>query len=128
MPLSSSAQAPSPLPTPRRGEIHLVRLDPTEGSEQAGTRPAVVVSRDALNRHSPVIVICPLTDAAHVPKLYPSDVQVKAPEGGLTKDSVVLTGQVRAIAKSRLLKRLGELRPKTLEQVEQALKITLNLP
>lgn len=106
----------------------MVRLDPTEGSEQAGTRPAIVVSRDAINRHSPVIVICPLTDAAHVPKLYPSDVLVKAPEGGLAKDSVVLTAQVRAIAKSRLLKRLGELTPNTMKQVERALKITLDLP
>ena len=114
-------------PLPRRGEVYLVRLDPTEGSEQAGTRPAVIVSRDAINRHSPVIVICPLTDAAHVPKLYPSDVLVRAPEGGLAKDSVVLTGQVRAIAKSRLLRRLGELRPETMEQIEQALRITLDL-
>jgi mRNA interferase MazF len=113
---------------PRRGEIYLARLDPTEDSEQAGTRPAVVVSREALNRYSPVIVICPLTDAVHIPRLYPSDVPVRAPEGGLAKDSVVLTGQVRAIAKSRLLQRLGELRPETMEQVEQALKITLDLP
>jgi mRNA interferase MazF len=73
-------------------------------------------------------VICPLTDASHVTKLYPNDVQVVAPEGGLAKDSVVLTGQVRAIAKSRLLKHLGELRPETMKQVEDALKITLNLP
>jgi mRNA interferase MazF len=126
--VKGQATSPTPLPTPQRGEVYLVRLDPTEGSEQAGTRPAVIVSRDAINRHSPVIVICPLTDAARVPKLYPSDVRIKAPEGGLTKDSVVLTAQVRAIAKSRLLKRLGELMPATLKQVEQALKITLNLP
>gem|GEM_PF-6438869 len=63
---------------PRGGGVYLVRLDPTEGSEQAGTRPAVVVSREAINRYSPVIVICPLTDAAHVPKLYPSDVRIQA--------------------------------------------------
>jgi mRNA interferase MazF len=104
-----------------------VRLDPTEDSEQAGTRPAVVVSREAINRHSPVIVICPLTEAARIPKLYPSDVRVRAPEGGLTKDSVVLTGQVRATAKSRLVRRLGELQPDTMKQVERALKITLDL-
>jgi len=123
-------QAASPPPTPpppRRGEIYLVRLDPAEGSEQAGTRPAIVVSRDAINHYSPVIVICPLTDVKNVPELYPSDVRVQAPEGGLSKDSVVLTGQVRAIAKSRVLKRLGKLQPGTMQQVEQALKITLGL-
>ncbi len=122
-----AASLPPSLPLPRRGEIYLVRLDPTEGSEQAGTRPAVVVSREAINRHSPVIVVCPLTDAAHIAKLYPSDVRVQAPEGGLAKDSVVLTGQVRAIAKSRLIRRLGELQPATMKQVERALKITLDL-
>ena len=119
---------PFPTPSPRRGEVYLVRLDPAEGSEQAGTRPAVVVSRDVINRYSPVIVICPLTDATRVPKPYPSDVKVQAPEGGLAKDSVGLTGQVRAIAKTRLLQRLGELSPSTMDQVDQALKITLNLP
>ena len=115
-------------PIPQRGEVHLLRLDPTEGSEQAGNRPAVVISRDAINRASPVVVVCPLTDARHVPRLYPSDVRVKAPEGGLTKDSIVLTGQVRAVAKSRLLQRLGALKPDTMRQIEQALKITLQLP
>lgn len=121
-------QVASSLPgPPQRGEIYLVRLDPTEGSEQTGTRLAVVVSRNAINRYSPVIVVCPLTDAARVSKLYPSDVKIEAPEGGLTNDSVVLTLQVRAIAKARLVKRLGELRPDTMHQIEQALKITLNL-
>lgn len=118
------AQIDSP---PRRSEIYLIQLSPAEGSEQAGTRPVIVVSRNAINHYSPVIVICPLTDASHVATPYPSDVQVVAPEGGLAKDSVVLTGQVRAIAKSRLLKHLGELRPETMNQVEDALKITLNL-
>jgi len=113
---------------PQRGEICLLRLDPTEGSEQAGTRPAVVVSRTSLNRASPVVVVCPLTDAMRVPHRYPCDVEVRAPEGGLKKDSVVLTGQVRAVAKSRLLRRLGELSPETLRQVERALQTTLDLP
>ncbi len=119
------ASAGSP---PRRSEIYSLRLDPVEGSEQRGTRPAVVVSRDAINQASPVIVVCPLTDARHVSRSYPSDVLVKAPEGGLTKDSVVLTGQIRAVAKIRLFLRLGELQPDTMRQIEQALKITLQLP
>ncbi len=121
----SQASAESP---PRRGEVYSLRLDPVEGSEQRGTRPAVVVSRDAINQASPVIVVCPLTDAHHISRPYPSDVLVKAPEGGLTKDSVVLTGQIRAVAKIRLLLRLGEVQPDTIRQIEQALKITLHLP
>ncbi|MBM4467513.1 MAG: type II toxin-antitoxin system PemK/MazF family toxin [Chloroflexi bacterium] len=111
----------------KRGEVYWVRLDPIEGSEQAGTRPGVIVSRNAINQYSPVVVICPLTSARHLTRLYPSDVLVKAPEGGLQVDSVVLTLQVRAVAKSRLQQRLGQLEPDTMTQVDRALKITLDL-
>lgn len=111
----------------KRGQVYLLRLDPTEASEQAGTRPAVIVSRNAINQYSPVVVVCPMTDATHVPKPYPSDVFVKAPEGGLTKDSVILTAQVKAVAKHRFIRFLGELKPETMLKVDQALKITLNL-
>jgi mRNA interferase MazF len=111
----------------QRGDVYWARLDPIEGSEQAGTRPVVVVSRDAINRHSPVVVICPLTNAAHVPRLYPSDVSVHAPEGGLKVDSVILTLQVRAVAKTRLGDHLGKLEPTTIERLNEALRITLDL-
>jgi len=111
----------------KRGEVYWVRLDPIEGSEQAGTRPAVVVSRDVINRHSPVVLICPLTNASHIARLYPSDVLVRAPEGGLRADSVVLTMQLRAVAKTRLLERLGQLESATLAQIEDAIKVTLDL-
>ena len=111
----------------KRGDIYWVRLDPVEDSEQAGIRLAVIVSRDAINQYSPVIVICPMTKAANVTRQYPNNVLVCAPEGGLEVDSVILGGQVRAISKNRLLKRLGELGPETMSHVDQALKITLNL-
>lgn len=110
-----------------RGQVYLLRLDPTEASEQAGTRPAVIVSRNAINEHSPVVVVCPMTDAAHVPKPYPSDVFVKAPEGGLIKDSIILTLQIRAVSKHRFLRFLGDLKPETMLKIERALSITLNL-
>lgn len=111
----------------KRGDVYWVRLDPTEGSEQAGTRPAVIVSRDAINRSSPVIVVCPMTNAANVHRQYPSDVFIRAPEGGLKVDSIVLTLQVRAIAKARLGNRLGKVEPSTLHGISQALKVTLDL-
>jgi mRNA interferase MazF len=111
----------------KRGEVYWIRLDPIERSEQAGTRPGVIVSRDAINQYSPVVVICPLTGVHPLTRLYPSDVLVKAPKGGLQVDSVVLTLQVRAVAKSRLQRRLGQLEPDTMAQVDRALKITLDL-
>jgi len=87
----------------------------------------VIISRNAINKHSPVVVVCPITDAVHVPKPYPSDVFVKAPEGGLIKNSVILTLQIRAVSKHRFLHFIGDLKTETMQKLEQALKITLNL-
>jgi len=111
----------------RRGDVYDARLSPTEGSEQAGIRPVVIVSRNAINRFSPVIVVVPFTNAANVKRDYPSNVYVARGEGGLTLDSVALTGQVRAIAKSRLLRYRGTLSPEVMRQIDQALRITLDL-
>jgi mRNA interferase MazF len=110
-----------------RGDVYDARLNPTEGLEQAGVRPVVIVSRNAINQYSPVIVVVPFTDAANLKRTYPSDVLVRQPEGGLTVDSVALTGQVRAIAKTRLLKRRGALSSQTLALVAQALRVTMDL-
>jgi mRNA interferase MazF len=110
-----------------RGDIYDARLSPVEGSEQAGTRPVVIVSRDAINHNSPVIVVVPLTDAANVRRTYPNNVPIPAGEGGLTLDSVALAGQVRAIAVTRLVRRRGALPPATMNAIDRALRITLDL-
>lgn len=111
----------------RRGDIFDVRLNPTEGSEQAGTRPVVIVSRDAINSNSSVVVIVPLTKASNKKRLYPNQFKIEAGEGGLTDDSIFLGGQIRAISKSRILRQRGRLLDKTLRQVDRALRITLDL-
>lgn len=110
-----------------RGDVFDARLDPTEGSEQAGVRPVVVVSRNAINQYSAVIVVAPLTTAANVKRSYPNNVPIAKGEAGLSADSVLLGGQVRAIAKSRLLHKRGELPLNTLQKIDQALRITLDL-
>ena len=111
----------------RRGDIYIARLHPTEGSEQAGERPVVVVSRDAINRYSPVVVVVPVTDRANKIRIYPSQVILKAAEGGLAMESVALGEQVRAISKTRLIRHVGHLPPTSLTAVGAALKITLDL-
>jgi mRNA interferase MazF len=112
---------------PLRGDVFKANLDPSEGSEQGGTRPVVVVSRDALNRFSPIVVIASITDAANKKKIYPSHVKVPCGVGGLIKDSIVICEQVRAINKSRLREMLGKFDKATMTQIEAALKITLDL-
>lgn len=112
----------------RRGDIFRATLDPTKGSEQGGVRPVVVVSRDAINQSSPVVIVVPITDRNNKRKIYPSHVILKAGEGGLKIDSVALGEQVRAISKSRLAENLGHLAPHSVTAIGAALKIALDLP
>ena len=111
----------------RRGDVYDARLDPTEGSEQAGTRPVIVVSRDAINTNLSTVVIVPCTTYRPSRRLYPSQVPISAPDGGLTVDSVALCEQVRTIAKGRLLRHRGALSLRALSLVGRALGITLDL-
>ena len=111
-----------------RGDVFRANLEPHEGSEQGGTRPVVVISRDALNNTSTVVVVVPITDAANKKKIYPSHVRVAAGKGGLTIDSIVVCEQIRAISKTRLKQHLGKLDKPIVTNIEAALKITLDLP
>lgn len=110
-----------------RGDVYDARLSPTEGSEQAGTRLVVVVSRDAINRYSSVVVVVPLTNATNVKRSYPNNVEIPAGVAGLSVNSVALTGQVRAISKTRLLRLRGSLSSDLIREIDAALRITLDL-
>jgi mRNA interferase MazF len=74
-----------------------------------------------------VVVIVPLTNAANVRRSYPNNVLIPGGEGGLATDSVALGGQVRAISKTRLLRQRGSLPAGIMQQVDRALRITLDL-
>lgn len=121
-----SSQRPA-LPKPVRGDVFSVRLDPTEGSEQAGTRPVVVISRDSINANSPVVVVVPVTDAANVRRLYPSHAHLTKGLGGLKMDSVAKTEQIRALQVSRFVAYHGRLDRDALGRIEDAIRITLAL-
>ena len=110
-----------------RGEIYLANLNPASGSEQGGVRPVLIVSRDALNANAPILIGVPITGREHKRRLYPTQVELKAGEGGLMKDSVVLCEQIRAIAKNRVTKRIGILPQGKMQTVEIALRIALDL-
>ena len=111
-----------------RGDVYLADLDPTKDSEQAGTRPVIVVSRDAINRSSPVVVIVPITKFTSSKKIYPSHHLVKAAnDNGLKKDSIVKCEQIRAISKSRLSQKWGSVNAADLAKIDAALRIVLSL-
>ena len=111
--------------TPKRGEIYLVSFDPALGAEIQKTRPALILQNDIGNRHSPVTIVGAIT--SNVQRQGPTSVLVKAPEGGLDVDSIVLLNQIRTVDKRRLVKRLGVLGGTTLKQVDQASMISLAL-
>lgn len=112
--------------SPRRGEVYYVSFDPTLGAEIRKTRPALVLQNDVANRHSPITIVAAITSQFDE-TLYPTEVLVRAPEGGLAADSVVLLNQIRSIDKQRLARRLGSLRPATMRQVDRAVQISLGL-
>lgn len=111
----------------KRGEVYNARLDPIEGSEQAGTRLVIIVSRDAINAASSVVLAVPCTTYRSKQRIYPSQILIQASDGGLEVDSVALGEQVRALAKTRLGNLRGVLSSSTLARLNQALLIALDL-
>jgi len=112
----------------KRGDIFEATLDPVEGSEQGGSRPVVVLSRNAINEASPVVVVIPCTTFRTGRRIYPTQVLIPAGDGGLRVDSIALGEQVRAIAKTRLKSRWGTLSRESLRKIERAIAVTLDLP
>ena len=111
----------------KRGEVYNARLDPTEGSEQSSSRPVVIVSRDAINDNSPVVLVVPCT-TDRGQRIYPSQIRLSAGEGGLRQDSIAMGEQVRAIDKGRQGEYWGNLASSALSQLDRALLIALDLP
>ncbi|MFZ2631717.1 MAG: type II toxin-antitoxin system PemK/MazF family toxin [Desulfosalsimonadaceae bacterium] len=95
---------------PKRGEVFLVNFDPTIGTEIKKTRPAIILQNDISNEYSSITIVAAITSQFDE-VLYPTEVPIYSPEGGLKQDSVVLLNQIRSIDKQRLVKRLGILNP-----------------
>ena len=98
-----------------RGEVHLVRLDPTLGSEIHKTRPCVIVSPDDLNAHLRTVIVAPLTSGG---RAYPWRVRCRFQQ----RSGYVILDQVRTVDRDRLVKRLGALPSQTLTDVLAALR------
>lgn len=108
-----------------RGEVWLVNLDPTLGREQAGTRPALIISEDLFNQsYADLVIVIPITSQK---KNIRSHVPIAKGEGGLTLESYAKCEDVRSISKQRLKKKLGKAPALTIESVEEKLKFLLGL-
>ncbi len=111
----------------RRGEVWLANLDPTRGSEQAGTRPVLIFQNDAINRYTTTVLCVPLTTNLRRATL-PSCVQIQKGEGGLASDSVALCHQLRVLDKTRLIRKLGAVGQKTISAIEGCVRFTTGMP
>jgi len=114
----------------RRGEVHLVDFEPARGSEADKQRPAIIVSNDRANAAVErlgrgVVTVVPVT--SNVARLYPFQVLLTPEESGLRVESKAQAEQVRAVSVKRLGRRLGRLRGASLNALDEALRLHLDL-
>jgi mRNA interferase MazF len=114
----------------RRGDIYLVDLEPSRGSEANKKRPAVIVSNDAANRAAEktgrgVVTVVPIT--SNIERVYPFQVVIPASGSGLRTDSKAQAEQVRSISVERLTRRIGGLPEPVLRELDRALRTHLAL-
>lgn len=111
----------------KRGDIYFVNFGEKDGSKQGGIRPALVVSNNKANLHSPVVTVVPLSARVWKKKYLPTHVQIpKRKSCGLDKPSMALAEQVETLDKKRLGEKIGEvLDDMVMQQVTVALQIQI---
>jgi mRNA interferase MazF len=113
----------------RRGEIYWAILAPRSGSEQAGRRPVIVVSRDAFNQ-TPAwrsVIVVPVSSPSSQAQRGPTAVILPAGAGGLVQESTALCHQVTTLDRGKLGALLGSLSADQLRAVEEGLKVALGI-
>ena len=111
----------------KRGDVFYADLSPVIGSEQAGSRPVVIIQNDIGNKHSPTVIIAAITSRISTKVKLP--VHVYLPDDcGLNQSSIALLEQIRTIDKSRLDEYIGRLDELTMKHIDEALEISFGLP
>ena len=108
-----------------RGDLFYADLEPVRGSEQGGYRPVVVVQNNVGNQHSPTGIVAPVTSRRKKANM-PTHVDLFQ-INGLEKQSVILLEQTRTLDKSRLGNYIGQLPSDLMNNVNQALVISVGL-
>ena len=103
----------------KKGDVYFASLNPIIGSEQDGERPVVVVQKNLANKHSPTIIVVPITTVLKRMEL-PTHIPISK-NRFLKKDSMILVEQIRAIDKKRFKAYLGHLKPEQMKLVDNAI-------
>ncbi|MGI6647781.1 MAG: type II toxin-antitoxin system PemK/MazF family toxin [Bacillota bacterium] len=82
-------------------------LNPIKGSEQAGTRPVLVISEEMVNQALPIVTVICLTTYKDGRKIYPIEVLLTPDDSHLRQPSIAMAHQIRAISKERLGEKCG---------------------
>jgi mRNA interferase MazF len=98
-----------------RGDVHLIRLDPTLGSEIRETRPCLVVSPDELNQHLRTVIVAPMTTGEHA---YPFRIACRFQN----RAGFIALDHLRTVDSARLVERLGRLSTGTTKEVLDTLQ------
>lgn len=107
----------------KRGDIFYADLDPVVGSEQGGIRPVLVVQNNVGNKHSPTVIVVPISSVRK--KNLPVHIQISCSE--LPKNSTVLAEQIRTIDRCRLQKYVGSLDREFMKEIDRILKISIGV-
>src|ERR687887_1578164 len=107
----------------QRGDIYFVNLNPVQGREQAGQRPVLVLSIDAINRLPLVVTVIVGTKGENVPRDYPTNIRVAPADSGLLMETVFLCFQIRSLDPRRFPPTsAGKLSDHALEQFKHAVR------
>ena len=112
--------------TVKRGEIWLADLNPTRGSEQAGTRPVLILQNNRINRFTRTFLAIPFTSNLRR-ALLPTCVLISKGQGGLASDSVALCHQIRVLDKSRLRHQVGLIGDEVLAEIDRCVLFTTGI-
>jgi mRNA interferase MazF len=114
----------------RRGDVVLTDFDPTEGSEQRGVRPALVLQNNVGNRNASTTIVAPLTTSYDPQSIRPYESELRADRTVVDQDSVVLLNQIRVVSiRDRVYDNFGHIDPHSPEMaaVEDAIAVSLAL-
>lgn len=99
----------------KRGEIWLVNLDPTVGSEIQKSRPCVVISPNEMHAHLRTVIVAPMTTGSR-----PAPFRIPVTHAG--KEGLILLDQIRRVDKLRLVQHFGKIPPRTLKQLLETMQ------